>query len=332
MTAHIVQLVRPESERNEGGHVKTMRRVWHEDSVLTGGREVALWKYLYEMAEWRGRPRLSKGQHPREVWVDRGEIATSVTFLARYHELPVKRVRRILALLEASNRVRQRDASGTPGGRQGIIIKILNYNAYNPLPDEGAHASGTPEAPQRDAPIKRKKEEGKKEEKQIQSAYADSSAKSADPLPPTTPERSPAKPTKADVAASLCQVWNDICGEVCPKARGMTDARRKALLARFAEMGNDPQQWVLFCRKVRASPFLSTKLQPGLDWVIKPANILKILEGNYDERQQQAATDLDRLIARADARATEQVNGNGRSHPGIGHHVAAGAPALWEQR
>ena len=50
MTAQVVQLVRPKEYRNEGGAVMDRRRVWHHDSVLTRGPDVALWKYLYQMA------------------------------------------------------------------------------------------------------------------------------------------------------------------------------------------------------------------------------------------------------------------------------------------
>ena len=325
MSAQVVHLVRPPELRNEGGYATDMRRVWHEDSVLTKGPDVALWKYLYQMAEWRPRHRLSKGRHPREVWLERGEIATSVAFLAKYFEIPVKRVTRILALLEAAKRVERRTPEGREERDSGVVINILNYNEYNPLPESAEDERGMRQGRERGETTKRKKEEGTKEESKqarISCADAHSPAKPAGIAAPsldlTSPE--PSKPTRAETAKAMCDVWNRICGDICPKARGMNDTRERTLLNRLHELGNEPQRWFDFCSQVRASPFLTgqtTDFRAGIDWATKPANILKILEGNYDDHRCQATrrtNGLDRVQERADARATAELraaNGHG---------------------
>lgn len=78
---------------------------------------------------------------------------------------------------------------------------------------------------------------------------------------------------------AILELFKELCPEL-PQPQKLTDARRKAIRA-AQEDGVD--FGVLF-RKVHQSEFLTTKCKAcGFDWVLKPSNRAKILEGNYDD-------------------------------------------------
>lgn len=82
--------------------------------------------------------------------------------------------------------------------------------------------------------------------------------------------------------------YNTICISL-PAIKSLSDARRKAIKARLnAYSMNDILEAF---RKTEASDFLKGKndrnWQANFDWIIKDANIAKILDGNYDNKSQQ---------------------------------------------
>jgi hypothetical protein len=68
-----------------------------------------------------------------------------------------------------------------------------------------------------------------------------------------------------------------------PIARSLPPGRRKSINARFREHG--PESWSTVLANIRASDFLHGKndrgWRPNFDWIVKPENYAKILEGNY---------------------------------------------------
>jgi len=68
--------------------------------------------------------------------------------------------------------------------------------------------------------------------------------------------------------------------------------RRASLMARIREVGLDG--WERAIHRAEQSPFLTGRIgeKPfalALDWMLKPANFTKIVEGNYDDRTHPAA-------------------------------------------
>jgi len=82
----------------------------------------------------------------------------------------------------------------------------------------------------------------------------------------------------------------DLFNKCCPSLPAVqsiaNDSRRKRLKAAHDALGMDGLE--AFFRRVEASDFLAgrTKEQArfGIDWITKPGNFVKILEGNYDNR------------------------------------------------
>ena len=79
--------------------------------------------------------------------------------------------------------------------------------------------------------------------------------------------------------------FNRICTDL-PKVRDLTDARRQAI-CKAAERLKNEGGFDVFFEKVHRSDFLCGRTgawKCGFDWILKPANMTKIREGNYDNR------------------------------------------------
>jgi hypothetical protein len=102
-------------------------------------------------------------------------------------------------------------------------------------------------------------------------------------------------PAAPDIAERGLQIWNDICGAVCPKATKCDGMRRTKLRKRIADdLRGDLEAWRAFCSRIAAAPHLRGENDRGwradLDWVIEPANFQRISEGRYDPRGRPAAS------------------------------------------
>ena len=94
----------------------------------------------------------------------------------------------------------------------------------------------------------------------------------------------------------IVEIFNSVCKSL-PKVKSLTDPRKKAIQRAAQEIEKAGGFTVLF-EKVEASDFLAGRSGAwcaGFDWILKPANLSKILEGNYDNRagRKKAATSID---------------------------------------
>lgn len=81
-------------------------------------------------------------------------------------------------------------------------------------------------------------------------------------------------------------LYNSICTSL-PKCTAMSDARKKAVKARFAS-GYTLEDFKKLFEKTESSSFLKGKnaknWRATFDWLVKDANMAKVLDGNYDDR------------------------------------------------
>lgn len=88
--------------------------------------------------------------------------------------------------------------------------------------------------------------------------------------------------------SSIQALFNSICIDL-PKVRDMTSTRRKRLEKAEKQLGDI--SFESFFQRVQASNFLTGRgtgnWKASFDWILKPENLTKILEGNYDNRQEQ---------------------------------------------
>ena len=85
---------------------------------------------------------------------------------------------------------------------------------------------------------------------------------------------------------SIINAYNDTCVSL-PKVRSLSESRKKAIRARI-HAGYTFYDFLELFRKAEASSFLKGKnnrdWSATFDWLIKDANMVKVLEGNYDDK------------------------------------------------
>jgi hypothetical protein len=92
--------------------------------------------------------------------------------------------------------------------------------------------------------------------------------------------------TRPCPAEMIVDLFNSRCTSL-PQVRTLTDQRRKAIRARWRESPErqDPGWWAEFFGQVSRSPFLNgandRNWSADFDWLMKPANLVKVSEGKY---------------------------------------------------
>ena len=107
------------------------------------------------------------------------------------------------------------------------------------------------------------------------------------------PEDLPPADQAADLKyEAIVELWNSTVHGL-PKVTQMPDSRRRTLSARW-KAHPDLSWWLNYFERIHASDFICGRTGNGagkwasFDWVLKPANMAKILEGNYDNSQRFA--------------------------------------------
>lgn len=86
-------------------------------------------------------------------------------------------------------------------------------------------------------------------------------------------------------------LWNENCGKLS-KVIKLTGRRRKLISSRIKDEP-DPEKWKEAIRKIAASKFCCGEVetkntirawQANFDWLLKPDTLIKVLEGQYDNK------------------------------------------------
>ncbi len=98
------------------------------------------------------------------------------------------------------------------------------------------------------------------------------------------------KPTRARIDyMAIKTMFNELCPSF-PNCVAMSDARKKAIKARFIS-GYTMEHFRTLFQKAEASSFLKGRNEKNwmasFDWLIKDSSMAKVLGGNYDDRQPQ---------------------------------------------
>lgn len=106
--------------------------------------------------------------------------------------------------------------------------------------------------------------------------------KSIPPIVPHEEDAPKSVPRETVQYKKIADYWNSVCAEL-PKVQALNDNRKKAVRARVKEHGEETVLRVIAL--VKQSDFLcgrtGSRWNASFDWVMKPANFVKVLEGNY---------------------------------------------------
>lgn len=88
----------------------------------------------------------------------------------------------------------------------------------------------------------------------------------------------------------IVEAWNTALDQTqITKIKSIDGTRRKTFLARCKEYKTDINFWKALFHTIEKSDFLSGRKKDwsaSFDWIIRPTNLTKILEGNYQNRVQ----------------------------------------------
>lgn len=164
------------------------------------------------------------------------------------------------------------------------------------------------------------------------------------PIPEPEPElepdsKKPPNPLSGgiDIPQRFVDIWHEVlAGTVVPKVRDLSVARKAAIKKRFADtFDNDLEQWRRCCQTILESDFLSgreSSWKVGFDWILKPANLTKVLEDTYANKKgpnnDQRSNGLNSALGVLQDMHSGESPGNGRdneaSHPGTDDRGASG--------
>lgn len=90
--------------------------------------------------------------------------------------------------------------------------------------------------------------------------------------------------------SAIQKLYNECCPSL-PRCLSLSDARKKAIKARFSD-GNGEEVFHKVFVKAEASGFLrgenDRRWTANFDWLIKATNFSKVLEGVYDDREKNS--------------------------------------------
>lgn len=199
--------------------------------------------------------------------VPRGSFVTSQQNLALETGLTLKNVRTALKHLESTGEV------AVNRHPKFSVITIKNYDKYQSGGSQVA-VNGQSGGSQM-ATI----EEGKKERKEEYNKSPKGDYESE------TPESS--------IYATIRELYNSVCGSY-PRLVKMSDARKKAINARL-KTGYTLDDFRKLFEKAEASDFMKgankRNWSATFDWMICDSNMAKVLDGNYDPRDQGGVKD-----------------------------------------
>jgi len=108
--------------------------------------------------------------------------------------------------------------------------------------------------------------------------------------------QAPETPKKPEITAEdvkwVVDTYNRIC-ESLPKVQKLTDKRRRQIRSLIKKLREDHEDWKAVWEeamlKTEASSFLRgerTKWRASFDWLLKYDNLVKVLEGKYDDNRR----------------------------------------------
>jgi hypothetical protein len=95
----------------------------------------------------------------------------------------------------------------------------------------------------------------------------------------------------------IVDAFNEICTSLT-KVKGLTEGRKSAIKARYKDLNYSLDKVKEYFTQVQKSDFLTGKVEregkrpfkATFDWVIKSANYVKIIEGNYENKEASYGT------------------------------------------
>ncbi|KKC27308.1 hypothetical protein [Sphingomonas sp. SRS2] len=257
------------------GFARAWRGRW-DHPLFKSKQEAAVWAWMTDTARFRAHEFQTRFGIVR---LERGQLLVSQRTIADEFGLGRQQVRRLIDSMVIAGMITEKSTHSA--SRAGTIVTIVNFERYQGDAEAGEvvkipllpkRQPITNPRPTQDQPTR---EEGKEGREGKEESPSDSVCAGALPA--------------VDDVQSAFDAFQALRREIRPTggAISLTAPRRAALGLRLREIGGI-EAWGNVLARIRASRFLrgDTDRWGGaeIDWILKPANLTKIIEGNYDER------------------------------------------------
>ena len=273
------------------GWIKMFRRFleweWYDQTSMVRLFLHLLLKANYEDKKWHG------------VVIKRGQLVTSFANLSAETGLSLQVVRSCLDKLQSTGEVNKQSTS------QYTIITVCKYADYQQAEDGEQQTNNIPITSEQQTSNKRVTNE-QQQHKNIRKKEDKNN------ITPSNEGESVDTDPSVDVdLKSVVEFFNKSvveCNSVLPKIKGATGKRVGYIKARIREFGLEAVYEVI--SKAAASDFLNGKNQRGwvasFDWIMLPTNFPKVLEGNYDNRNNHYQPQINGTNQFTDPRQAER--------------------------
>jgi DNA replication protein DnaD len=219
------------------------------------------------------------------ITIKRGQHMTSEYKLAERWGWDRKKVRSFLGLLEQDEMIIK-----TIIPKVCTIIEISNYNKYQNRPTEGTTPSVDNTGDSEESGTTNSTTEGLPKDygRTTQGLHRDLNNNDNNDNNVNNEKKKKNNNLSAEptIYEQIKEIFNNTCVTL-PKIKDITNNRKKALKTRIDEK-KDIEYFKEVFTKVNQSDFLSGRDDKWkgccFDWIIKPANLQKIVEGNYDNK------------------------------------------------
>ena len=240
-----------------------------------------VWHYLLLKAQFSDKGNLKRGQ----IFTSINEIAEACSYYVGFRKVTPTR-KEIWSILEFLRNPDEGDNERNEKGTMvetmkvthGIVVTICNYNKYQDPKSYEGNDEGYDETPVKE---RRNGQQGNN----IKNEYE---KKKEDNKIPTV--------SRKEDYQKIIDMYHEECPSL-PAVRVLTDERKKKIKARLSKHSEDEIR--LAFQKAEASDFFTGRKgdwNGSFDWIMKSeTNIVKILEGNYDNKdsvKQKAIRDL----------------------------------------
>lgn len=226
----------------------------------------------------------------QQIEVDEGQRIISVRNLATRWKWSKSKVERYLDQLEKNGMIKRESDN------KKTILTIQNYGKFQQKTrdtNEDANED-TERDTKRDTETSRKSSKNDNDRDTEQDTNRDTNR---DTKRPQTRNKELKENNNILSAKARAEKIMDLYNETCkslPQIAKLTETRIRSINARLKEYTEEEIAEAF--RKVEASPFLrgdTGRWKASFDWIIKPANMQKILEGNYDDKQKMQRIGYD---------------------------------------
>ncbi len=272
------------------GYARAHRGRW-EHPLFKNKQEAAVWAWMTDTARFKAHSFQTKFGI---VHLGRGQLLVSQRTIAEDFGLGRQQVRRLIDSMVTAKMITENSTHAA--SRAGTIVTIVNYERYQadsanenrpPTQEQPKQQPITNPRPTQDQPTR---EEGGKGEEREEERPSVSQAIAGGLIVDHHGGRSTSdRRIAVDEVGDAFATYDRMRRLIEPNARGLTlgPDRRQKLAARLSEIGG-AASWAEVLAIVQASPFLrgerTGRLVATIDWLLKPENLRKVREGNYDER------------------------------------------------